>query len=178
MSMDHHEVWALFHGVLFGGGFLIAFAGGLAGLWSFRAGLVTPEGLKERLRRLQLGVWSMATLAWLTVMTGTYVIYPWYRERPPEGADIELYPRAFLLSDPDTDLWHKFAFEWKEHIAFVAPILATAVAVLVSYYGTRLVRNDRVRWALIGMFVTAFTAAAIAGLFGALVTKVAPIHSH
>ena len=54
-------------------------------------------------------------------------------------------------------------------------MLATAVALLVTYYGTRLVTNDRIRWTLIAMFVTAFAAAAIAGVFGALVTKVAPV---
>jgi energy-converting hydrogenase Eha subunit A len=176
MDMTEREIWALFHGVLFGGAFLLAFAGGLAGLWSFRTGLVTPEGIRERLRRLQLGVWSMAVLAWFAVMTGTYVVYPWYRAKPPEGTtDLSGFPRSLLLSDPNTDLWHKFAFEWKEHIAFVTPILATAVAVLVTYYGTRLVTNDRIRWTLMGMFVAAFAAAAIAGGFGALVTKVAPV---
>ncbi len=179
MEMSGREIWALFHGILFGGAFLLAFAGGLAGLYSFRAGLVTPEGIQERLRRLQLGVWSMAILSWLTVMVGTYVVYPWYRASPPEGITdleaLEKYPRSLLLAQENTDLWHKFAFEWKEHIAFVAPIMATAVALLVTYYGTRLVNNDRVRWVLIGMFLTAFLAAAIAGLFGALVTKVAPI---
>lgn len=176
MDMTNREVWALFHGILFGGAFLLAFAGGLAGLWSFRRELVTPEGIRERLRRLQLGVWSMAALAWLTVMVGTYVVYPWYRATPPEGTeDLSRFPRSLLLSDPSTDLWHKFGMEWKEHIAFVAPILATAVALLVTYYGSRLVTNDRIRWTLMGMFVAAFAAAAIAGLFGALITKVAPV---
>ncbi len=176
MSLSDRELWAVFHGMFFGAAFLLAFAGGLAGLWSFRPALVTPEGIRERLRRLQLGVWSMAVLAWVTVMTGTYVVYPWYRAKPPEGTtDLSGFPRSLLLSDPDTDLWHKFAFEWKEHIAFVTPMLATAVALLVTYYGTRLVRNDRIRWTLMGMFIAAFAAAAIAGGFGALVTKVAPV---
>ena len=176
MEMSGREIWALFHGILFGGAFLLAFAGGLAGLYSFRAGLVTPEGVRERLRRLQLGVWSMAALVWLTVMTGTYVVYPWYRAAPPEGTeDLSAYPRSLLLSQESTDLWHKFAFEWKEHIAFVAPMMATAVALMVTYYGSRLATNDRVRWALTAMFMVAFLAAVIAGLFGALVTKVAPV---
>ena len=176
MSMSDRELWAVFHGMFFGAAFLLAFAGGLAGLWSFRRELVTAEGIQERLRRLQLGVWSMAVLAWVTVMTGTYVVYPWYRATPPEGTtDLSSFPRSLLLSDPDTDLWHKFAFEWKEHIAFVTPMLATAVALLVTYYGTRLVTNDRIRWTLIGMFVAAFAAAALAGGLGALVTKIAPI---
>lgn len=176
MSLSERELWAVLHGMLFGAAFLLAFAGGLAGLWSFRRELVTPEGIRERLRRLQLGVWSMAVLAWLTVMSGTYVVYPWYRARPPEGTDdLTAFPRSLLLSSPDTELWHKFAFEWKEHIAFVTPIMATAVALLVTYYGTRLVTNDRVRWTLIGMFILSFAAAGVAGVFGALVTKVAPV---
>jgi len=176
MSLTDREFWTVLHGMLFGAGFLLAFSGGLASLWSFRAELVTPEGVKERLRRLQLGVWSMAILAWVTVMTGTYIVYPWYREAPPEGTtDLSTYPRSLLLSDPDTDLWHKFAMEWKEHIAFVAPMMATAVAIMVTYYGTRLVKNDRIRMTLIGMFVTAFFAAAVAGVFGAFINKVAPV---
>ncbi len=176
MDMTDREIWAVLHGMIFGAAFLLAFAGGLASLWSFRRELVTPEGIQERLRRLQLGVWAMAAVAWVTVMVGTYIVYPWYREKPPEGAtDLTSYPRSLLLADPDTDLWHKFAFEWKEHIAFVTPILATAVALLVTYYGARLVTNDRIRWVLIAMFVGAFAAAGVAGVFGALVTKVAPV---
>ena len=176
MSLTDREFWTVLHGMLFGAGFLLAFSGGLASLWSFRAELVTPEGIQERLRRLQLGVWSMAILAWVTVMTGTYIVYPWYREAPPKGTtDLTDYPRSFLLADPDKDLWHKFGMEWKEHIAFVAPMMATAVAVMVSYYGTRLVKNDRIRMTLIGMFVTAFFAAAVAGVFGAFINKVAPV---
>lgn len=176
MELSDRELWTVLHGMLFGAAFLLAFAGGLAGLWSFRADLITPEGARERLRRLWAGVWSMAALAWITVMTGTYIVYPWYRAKPPEGTtDLSAYPRAFLLSNPDTDLWHKFAFEWKEHVAFVAPILATAVAFLVTYYGKRLAYHSGVRWTALSMFLLAFVAAAIAGLFGAFVNKVAPI---
>lgn len=43
MSVSDREIWALLHGILFGGAFLLAFAGGLAGLWSFRAQLVTAR---------------------------------------------------------------------------------------------------------------------------------------
>ncbi|MER3456237.1 MAG: hypothetical protein C4303_06965 [candidate division GAL15 bacterium] len=73
--------------------FLLAFVGGLAGLWSFRAELVTSEGIRERLRRLMAGTWIMTVVAWLTVLTGTYTVYPWYRAKPPQGADLTLYPR-------------------------------------------------------------------------------------
>src|SRR3990170_960268 len=138
MDLTAREAWTVFHGLLFGSVFLLAFAGGLAGLWSLRGELITVAGVEERLRRLLAGVWSMAIIAWVTVITGTYIVYPWYREPAPEGTeDLTGYPRAFLLADPNKDLWHKFGMEWKEHIAWTAPMLATAVAVIVTIYGHR-----------------------------------------
>lgn len=176
MELTARETWTVLHGLLFGSAFLLAFAGGLAGLWSLRGELVTVAGVRERLRRLWLGVWGMAIIAWVTVVTGTYVVYPWYREAPPEGTeDLSVYPREFLLSDPNTDLWHKFGMEWKEHIAWAAPILATAVAFIVTWYGRRLAHDDRLRYATIGLFVLAFAAAGVAGVFGAFITKAAPL---
>src|SRR3990170_924613 len=154
MEVSAREGWTIVHGLVVGTVFLVAFAGGVAGLWSLRPELVTLEGIKERLRRLYLGVWGMAIIAWVTVVTGTYVVYPWYRERPPEGTeDLTRYPRAFLLADPDKDLWHKFGMEWKEHIAWIAPMLATAVAVIVTMYGQRLAHDNRLRYATIVVFV-------------------------
>jgi len=176
MDLTGREIWTVFHGLLFGGVFLLAFAGGLAGLWSLRGELVTVAGVRERLHRLWVGTWGMALVAWVTVVTGTYAVYPWYRAQPPEGTeDLSTYPRSLLLSDPDTDLWHKFGMEWKEHIAWSAPILATAVAFIVTWYGRRLAHDDRVRYATIALFVLAFAAAAVAGIFGAFITKAAPL---
>jgi hypothetical protein len=65
--------------------------------------------------------------------------------------------------------------EWKEHIAWSAPILATAVAFIVTWYGRRLAHDDRVRNATIVLFVLAFAAAAVAGILGAFITKSAPL---
>ena len=175
MEVSAREGWTIIHGLVVGTVFLVAFAGGVVGLWSLRMELVTIEGIRERMRRLYAGVWGMAIIAWVTVVTGTYVIYPWYRAVPPQGADLSKYPRAFLLADPDKDLWHKFGMEWKEHIAWAAPILATAVAFVVSYYGPRLARDNKLRWLTIAMFAAAFGAAAVAGVFGAFINKAAPI---
>src|SRR3990172_826896 len=172
MEVSAKEGWTIIHGLVVGTVFLVAFAGGVAGLWSLRPELVTLEGIKERLRRLYLGVWGMAIIAWVTVVTGTYVVYPWYRAAPPEGTtDLTKYARSFLLADPDKDLWHKFGMEWKEHIAWAAPILATAVAFVVSYYGGRLARDSKLRWLTMAIFVTAFAAAGVAGIFCAFVNK-------
>jgi len=150
MELTNRETWAALHGIILGGAFLLAFAGGLAGLWSLRPEWVTVQGLQERMNRLRLGVFSMAAVAWLTVITGTWIVYPWYRAAPPEGTeDLTDYPRSFLLSDPDTDQWHKFGMEWKEHVAWVSPILATAVAFIVLYYGKQLIVDKNLRYASI-----------------------------
>ena len=185
MELTNRETWAALHGIILGGAFLLAFAGGLAGLWSLRPEWVTVQGLQERMNRLRLGVFSMAAVAWLTVATGTWIVYPWYRAAPPadvlelEGPEkleaLEKYPRSLLLEQADTDQWHKFGMEWKEHIAWVSPILATAVAFIVLYYGKQLIVDKNLRYASITLWVLAFAAAAVAGLLGAFITKSAPI---
>ncbi|MBI3971950.1 MAG: hypothetical protein HY332_11725 [Chloroflexi bacterium] len=178
MSLTGRDLWTVIHGMGLGALFLLAFAGGLAGLWSLRPEWVTIQGMRERTRRLIAGTWVMAIIAWVTVITGTYVVYPWYRAPAPQGTSrdvlAEQYPRIFLLSSPDTALWHTFGMEWKEHVAWLAPILATAVAFVVMRYGTRLAQMPQVRTAVITLFGLAFLAAAAAGLFGAFINKVAP----
>jgi len=169
MELTNRETWTLIHGMILGSLFLLAFAGGLAGLYSLRSELVTEAGMLERVRRLKIGTSAMAVIAWLTVITGTWVVYPWYREATDDS------PRSILLSDPSTEDWHKFGMEWKEHVAWIAPMLATAAALLVAYYGVTLVRNRTLRTITIVLFVGGFVTAAVAGLLGALITKAAPV---
>jgi hypothetical protein len=162
--------------MIFGAVFLLAFAGGLAGLYSLRSELLTAAGMRERLPRIKWGTGLMALIAWLTVISGTYIVYPWYRARPPEGVtDLTGYPRYFLLDNPNLAGWHTFGMEWKEHVAWFAPILATAVFYIAWKYGPQLAENNSLRKMVMVLFILAFAAAAIAGLFGALITKAAPI---
>jgi hypothetical protein len=177
MQLSSKELWTALHGMVFGAGFLLAFTGGLAGLWGLRAEWVTSDGARQGLRRLIAVTWAMAVLAWLAVIVGTYVIYPWYRAVPPKGTAgtaLADYPKAVLLSKPQTADWHEFGMEWKEHIAWFAPILATAVAVVVTQYGGQLTRDPKVRQALLVLYAVSFFCAAVAGLFGALINKAAP----
>lgn len=169
MDLSTREFWALIHGLVLGGGFLIAFAGGLAGLYSLKPGLVTEAGLTERMRRLVAGTTGMAAIAWVTVITGTWIVYPWYRE------DVPTSPRSVLLENPGTEDWHKWAFEWKEHVAWLAPMLATAAAFIVLYYRADLIKNQMARKIAMGLFIAAFAVAVIAGILGALVTKNASV---
>ncbi len=168
MHLTYREWWGTIHGMVLGALFLLAFAGGLAGLYGLRPGLLTAQGIVERTRRLKVGTWAMAILAWLTVFTGTWIVYPWYRAEP-DG------PKFQLLAKPGTANWHEFAMEWKEHIAWIAPLVATAVASTVMYYGTTLVKHKTARKALMMFFTAAFAIAGIAGALGAFITKAAPI---
>jgi hypothetical protein len=169
MDLTTREFWALVHGILLGGAFLLAFSGGLAGFYSLRAELVTEAGIVDRVRRLRIGTAAMAALTWATVIVGTWVVYPWYREKAPAS------PKSQLLANPDTKDWHEFAMEWKEHIAWLAPLLATAAAFVVFYYRAELVRNPLARKIAMALFIAAFAVAVIAGLLGALITKKAPV---
>lgn len=176
MEISGRELWTVIHGMTFGALFLLAFGGGLAGLYSLRADWVTAAGVNERMRRLVGGMWVMAAVAWATVITGTYVVYPWYRAAPPEGTtDLSAFPRSLLLSSPTTAEWHRFGMEWKEHVGWIAPIAATVVAYVIATYGPRLADEPKIRRALTWFFVAAFSTAAVAGLFGAFLNKVAPI---
>jgi hypothetical protein len=37
---------------------------------------LTAEGIRERVFRLDIGTVVMAITAWLTVITGTWIVYP------------------------------------------------------------------------------------------------------
>jgi hypothetical protein len=176
MEISIREAWTVLHGMLLGAAFLLAFAGGLAGLYSLRPEWVTVEGIRERMLRLKAGLWGMAIIAWATVISGTFIVYPWYRANPPEGTtDLTAFPRYLLLANPSTAEWHKFGMEWKEHVGWLAPIAATVVAFAVTYYGPALAKKAGERRALMVFFVISFVAATVAGVFGAFINKVAPI---
>jgi hypothetical protein len=170
MHLTSREFWTVFHGMLIGAIYLLAYAGGFAGLWSLKEELLTAEGMRERMKRMHLGLWTMAIASWVTVISGTYIVYPWYRAKTPDS------PRSILLADPNTAAWHTFGMEWKEHVAWLAPIIATAVAVIVAYYGKEIAKRPELRRALLILFTLSFFAGAAAGAFGAFINKIAPIH--
>jgi hypothetical protein len=169
MHLTDREIWALVHGMLIGGPFLLAFTGGLVALAGLRSDYLTPEGVSASVKRLRLGTCGMAVMAWAIVLTGTWVLLPWYREDAPDS------PRSILLSDPSTRDWHEFADVWKTHVAFMAPILATTAAALVVYYGPRLARDRTLRNLVLALFLGAFAVASLAALIGSLVTRAAPL---
>jgi len=133
-----------------------------------------PAAAERRLFNLYLA--GLALLAWLAVFAGAYLIYPWYRAHPPAGAvDLTGFPQRLLMSSPTTIGWHDIGMEWKEHIAWFAPICLTALAYLVWRYGADLGRIKGLRTALFGLALLAFAATGVAGFFGAMLNKYAPV---
>jgi hypothetical protein len=179
MEMNVREIWTVVHGMVFGFIFLLGFSGALYAVYSIKAAWLTAEGVEKSVRNIKIYLWALAASVWAAVITGAWVIYPWYRAVPPEGTTdpvaLAAFPKFLLLANKSTAEWHEFGMEWKEHVAFLAPFAATAVAFAVSYYGPMLVKKAAERRALMGFFVVAFVAAAAAGLFGAFITKAAPV---
>jgi len=173
MVITDKELWTVIHGMLLGAIFFMVFSGIWVTLFSLH-----PErtaGVVQRVRGLKIAGWATAIILWLTVFTGTYIVYPWYRAKPPEGADLTQFPRSYLLASPDRAGWHNFGMEWKEHVAWLAPILVTAVAYIISRYGVKLVEEEKIRKAVILVFTIALIAALAAVVFGAFLNKAAPI---
>ncbi|MHB8637673.1 MAG: hypothetical protein ACYC96_14495 [Fimbriimonadaceae bacterium] len=175
MSLMPRETWSMIHGFVFGGLFLLSYTGGLVGFLGLREGSLTPEGAVRHARELSAWTTAMAIIAWGAVILGAYVIYPWYRAQPTPHESLAKFPQARLMANPANAGWHNFGMEWKEHVAWFAPMLATCVAYIVWRYRERLAQQNPLRRFCITAFSVAFLAATAAGVFGALLTKVAPV---
>jgi hypothetical protein len=178
MMLTRREFWTALHGMVLGAVFLLAFSGCAASLWSLRSHWLTAEGRTAAVRCLLAGSWTMAILAWLTVFAGTFVIYPWYRAKPPaatSAAQLAGYPKFLLTSRPQTEDWHEFGMEWKEHVGWLAPFLATAVAIVATRNRHWLADQATIRRTMLLLLFASFFCASVAGMFGAFINKVAPV---
>jgi hypothetical protein len=176
MEITTHDLFTVLHGMGFGALFMLAFSGGLVELYRISAP-GAPSQMSMRGQQL-LGFYLlvMVVLAWLTVLTGTYQIYPWYRAVPPAGvSDLAEYPRRLLLSSGRTSQWHNIGMEWKEHVGWLAPIAITMVAYVTMKYGRAIVDHRNMRIGVLAFAVAAFLATGIAGAFGAFLNKYAPV---
>ncbi len=177
MTMTGSEIWTVVHGMVFGAIFLLGFSAAIYAVYSMKAEWLTAEGLVKQVKIIQLYLWGLALSVWAAVLSGAYIVYPLYRLTPPTGTtDLSTFPKFLLLASESTAQWHEFGMEWKEHIAWFAPIAATVVAFIVSYYGPLLTKKVGERRAVMIFFIFAFGAAAMAGLLGAFITKYAPLH--
>jgi hypothetical protein len=176
MEITTRSLWTLIHGMGFGALYLLACSGALVEL--YRRYAPTAENAfsarDEAFLRIYLA--AMAVLAWLTVLTGAYIVYPWYRAVPPAGAaDLAAFPQRLLLSSPATIGWHSLGMEWKEHVAWLVPICITMAACVVFQYGRHLRELPKLRNTVLCFVWISLGAASVAGFMGAMINKNAPV---
>jgi hypothetical protein len=176
MEITARALWTLMHGLGFGALYLLACSGALVELYLFTISSASPKSTPGQERFLKAYFLTMVVLAWAAVLTGAYVIYPWYRAVPPPGTtDLSMFPQRLLMSSPTTTSWHSIGMEWKEHVAWLAPISITMVAFVFIRYGRDLRNHRKLRAAVLSFATASFVAAGIAGFFGAMTNKYAPV---
>ena len=176
MEITLRSFWTLVHGMGFGALYLLACSGALVELWRFTAAS-PPVGETDREGRfLKVYLIAMVVLAWAAVLTGAYVVYPWYRAAlPPGTTDLTLYPQKLLMASAATSGWHSVGMEWKEHIAWFAPLSITMAAFVFLKYGRDLKHHRELRAGVLVFVLASFVSAGVAGFFGAMIDKYAPV---
>jgi hypothetical protein len=176
MAFTLREYWTAIHGMAFGFGFILFFTAALALLLTLQPQLLTAQGLRRNVLLLKISGIAIAGLSWLAVIIGTYIVYPWYRAAPPAGTtDLGAFPRSRLLANPLMSGWHSFGMEWKEHLGWLVPIMATVALFLIFRHGAQLAKDRKMRWTLFVIVLVAFVLAGIVGVLGAIITKEAAV---
>jgi hypothetical protein len=176
MEINLRSLAAIIHGMGFGALYLMACSGALVEIYrrySARPGPAVTLTDEKFLRNYLI---VMAVLAWLTVLSGTYLIYPWYRAvPPPDSISLIYFPQRLLLSSPTTSGWHSIGMEWKEHVAWIVPISITMAAAVCSRYGRSLRVQPELRATVLAFVWVSLIAAGVAGFFGAMIARHAPL---
>jgi hypothetical protein len=174
MLFSDRSIWTMVHGIVLGGAALLALSAALFAIYLLRP--VPAPTADDRSRPVTFLTGFISLMLWLTVFVGTYVVFPPYRATPPEGTvDLAAYPRAFILSEPETVWLHAFAMETKEHLPFAAAMLATAVGFVLWRYGRRALDDAHIRRYASLLLMICFAIVAYISLLGVLVNKVAPL---
>lgn len=170
------SIWTMIHGVVLGGAATVGLGAALFSLWVMRTGEVATVDAERQSRRLAWLTTFTAVALWLTVLVGTYVSFPPYRATPPEGVtDLSRYPRSLLQSNPETAWLHSFAMEIKEHVPWIAVMLATAVAFVAIRYRSKLLSDARLNRMATLLLAICFVLVSAVALLGVFINKVAPL---
>jgi hypothetical protein len=176
MLFSDRSLITMMHGIVLGGAALMAL---FAALFAMRAlsAADAPGAAGDRQARsvAQLTVFA-AIVVWAAVLTGTYIVFPPYRAAPPPGAtDLAAYPRSMVLANPDTAWLHAFAMESKEHMPWIAAMLATAVAFVGMRCRLALLTDAGLRRMAMTLLAICFALVSFSALMGTFVNKVAPL---
>jgi hypothetical protein len=175
MLFSERSIWTMVHGIGLGGAALLGLAAALFHLYATRP-VQQTIGTDTGARTFATLTVFTAVLLWLTVIVGTYVIFPPYRATPPPGTtDLSPFPRALVLASTSTAWLHAFAMEIKEHMPWIASFLTTAVAFIAVRYPTGTLRNPSLRKTAFSLLAISFAIVAFVSLLGAFVNKVAPL---
>jgi len=176
MEITSRSLWTLIHGMGFGALYLLTCSGALVELYRRYAPAAQDADAAGGDFFLRVYLALMAAVAWLAVLSGAYIVYPWYRAAPPPGtANLAAFPQRLLMSSPTTMAWHSLGMEWKEHVAWLAPISITMAACVVFQYGRSLRELPRLRNTVLCFVWISLAAAGVAGFFGAMINKNAPV---
>ena len=176
MLFTERSIWTMIHGIVLGGGALMALFAALFALWTMRAEHAPDAAIQDRSRYLVWLIVGTAVLLWLTVLVGTYITFPPYRATPPEGlTDLSQYPRSLIQSNPGTVWLHSFGMEIKEHMPWIAAMLATAVAFIGVRYRSQLLTNATLNRMATTLLAISFALVAFVALLGVFINKVAPL---
>jgi hypothetical protein len=173
---SYDSILTMLHGLVSGGGGLLTLFAALFALWTMRTDGAGDHVVVRSSRNLKWLIVLSAILLWGAVLGGTYLVFPPYRATPPEGlTDLTAYPRSLLQSDPETAWLHSFAMEIKEHVPWIAAMLATGVAFVGVRYKSLLLSDRSInRMATIAVTIC-LVLVACAAVLGVFVNKVAPL---
>lgn len=170
------SLWTMIHGIVLSGAALMALAAAIFSLRMLYAGRASDTVTTIQSRYMVSLIVFMATMLWLTVIVGTYITFPPYRAVPPEGlTDLSMYPKAMLQANSGTIWLHSFAMETKEHVPWIASILATAVAFISVHYRSQMISDDKLNKLAIWILGICLVLVSYAALLGVFVNKIAPL---
>ena len=177
MAFSFREFWTAVHGMALGFGFILFFTASLALLLTLSPGFLTPKGVKRNIILLKISGLVIGTLSWLAVFVGTYIalsVVPGGSSVGDHGPGrLPTLPR--LLANAAVSGWHNFGMEWKEHLGWLVPIMATVAVYLIFRNGEKLVKERKIHWTLFVILCLAFVTAGVVGTLGAIITKEAPV---
>ena len=173
MLFTERSIWTMVHGIGLGGGALMALTAALFYLFAART---SPAPSPSASRALAAITAFAAAMVWLTVLVGTNIIFPPYRATPPAGAvDLSQFPRSLIQANADTAWLHAFAMESKEHMPWIASMLATAAAFVVVRNRSAAVADASLRTMAIILLAVCVALVGFVSLMGVFVNKVAPL---
>ena len=176
MLFTERSIWTMIHGIVLGGGALMALFAALFCLRALRAENASDSAFQNQSRYLVWLTVFTAVALWLTVLIGTYITFPPYRATPPAGlTDLSAYPKSLIQSNPGTAWLHSFAMEVKEHVPWIAAILSTAVAFISARYRSQLLTDARINKMATMLLAICFVLVSLVAILGVFINKVAPL---